>query len=41
MEAKRLGNVYDPEPSSEVSNQTTHCESKQNENPMQNEQHNK
>jgi hypothetical protein len=41
MEAKRLGNVYEPEPSSEVSNQTTHCESTQNENPMQNEQHNK
>ena len=41
MEAKRLGKVYEPEPSSEVSNQTTHCESIQNENPMQNEQHNK
>jgi hypothetical protein len=41
MEAKRLGNIYEPEPSSEVSNQATHCESTQNENPMQNEQHNK
>jgi uncharacterized membrane protein YfhO len=41
MEAKRLGNVYEPEPSSEVSNQTTHCVSTQSENPMQNEQHNK
>ena len=39
MEAKRLGNVYEREPSSEVSNQTTHCESTQNENSMQNEQH--
>jgi hypothetical protein len=41
MEVKRLGNVYEPEPFSEVSNQATHCESTQNENPIQNEQHNK
>jgi hypothetical protein len=41
MEAKRLGNVYEPKPSSAVSNQATHSESTQNENPIQNEQHNK